>query len=123
MSTTPDCFYRIDNDRKNFNHFMFYKRWTTSVSQYYQKFYADCLKINNQKKLLGTIYKTYVQIIYAYKNKEISLLEYNALEKILFTDIKLSNIHRAIFFLCKQYNLNVIRIKGVNKLLEAIIII
>jgi len=124
ISLLPDCYYRIDEDRKNFNTSNFLTRWVDAANQY-------CTKINlllpqNLKKYLrGTIFHAYFQVLYNFRLQKISFQEFISLEKSVQTNISYSNLNyikKKLFTLTKIYNLYCFRIPGFNRLLLKLII-
>lgn len=124
VSGEADCYYRIDEGRKNFDSFIFLERWVKSTVQYYEKFEKQVGK-KKRRYLLGTIYQTRLQIIIHLKDSRISVEQFNILEKCLWTGsltMNLSVFKRIIFRFSKWYNLNLVRVPGINKLLSLLII-
>ncbi len=78
----PDCYYRIDEDRKIFNAFNFISLRIDSTILYVQRF--KFLPINQRKYLIGTIYETFLQLVYVLKKKQISKVEFEILKEKLF---------------------------------------
>lgn len=64
----PDCYYRIDEGRKNFSQFIFLQKWISSALLFYKKFYVLARPSHLEKKLLGTVYGAYLQILFSFKN-------------------------------------------------------
>lgn len=122
---TPDCYYRIDEARKNFNAFAFLERWVTSAIKYYDKFYPQANKNSKQNYLLGTIYETYLQIIYNKKKKKIAQQQFHELEIALIDKNKikgLSAFKNFLFRISKLYNLYCFRVPGINRLIKNMIV-
>lgn len=115
----PDCYYRIGENRKNFNSDEFFNRWISAALQYCDKFHP-LLKKAEKKKLIGTVFQTYLSLILAYKEKQLSYSSFQILEnKILQTpDISLYFFARQIIRLVRFYNLHFPRIPGFNRLLK-----
>lgn len=119
-----DCYYRIDEDRKNFDNYRFLERWVKSAVQYYEKF-EKLVGQQNRRYLLGTIYQTRLQMIIHLKDSRINAEQFNNLEKCLWTIELTSNLSvfkKVIFRFSKWYNLHGVRIPGINKLLSLLII-
>jgi glycosyltransferase involved in cell wall biosynthesis len=114
--TSPDCYYRIDEGRKNFNTFDFLLRRVESSNLYVSKFSSLILDKKIRHFLVGTIYMTYLQILLQFKNKTISQFQYKILENNLLTDthVTLSDFERFIFFSGKFFYLLPFRIPGIN---------
>ena len=124
-NTQPDCFYRIDEARKNFNTLQFLTRWVESALKYYTKFYPQAKQIKTQNYLLGTIYETHLQIIYNYKHKQLNKVDFKFLENKLIskkTVLGLSSFKLYLFKVAGFYNLYCVRIPGINKILKHILI-
>ncbi len=117
----PDCYYRIDEARKNFNTYDFLERWVVSAIQYYNKFYREAKLHNKQTYLLGTIYETYLQIIYNTKQKKLATDKFQKLEKELLDKNKVAGLiffKRKLIHISKIYNLYCFRVPGVNRLIK-----
>jgi glycosyltransferase involved in cell wall biosynthesis len=125
ITQEPDCFYRIDEDRKNFGHHNFLNRWVESAILYFFKFY-DKANIQNKKNyLMGTLFKTYLQILYYYKTKHISKIEYLSLKNKLFNNEILKHVNfknKLCFYFSGFYNLLPFKIPGVNFIIHKILI-
>jgi glycosyltransferase involved in cell wall biosynthesis len=120
----PDCYLRIDNDRKNFNEFEFLNRWVNSVQLYCDKFYG-IIKKNNRNYLLGTIYRVIEQVSYQNRLKSINLNQFLELQ----ATIKNIQIYQSINFLKRfylylgwEYNKQKIRIPGINYILYKLLL-
>ena len=121
----PDCYYRIDNARKNFDQYVFLQKWIDSALKYYGKFYLLAKPKRLNKNLLGTIYATYIQVLYSYKTKEISKMEYIELKCRLINPEIIGEIKfktRVCFFLATTFNLLPFRVPGVNFVLSRLIV-
>lgn len=120
----PDCFYRIDEERKNFGNYVFLDRWVESAVLYFNEFYIVAKKQNNQNYLIGTLFKTHLQILHYYKTKKISKTEYSALKDKLFCDTIISHINfknKLCFKFSEIYNQLPFRIPGVNFIINRIL--
>ena len=121
VCSTPDCFYRVDEVRKNYDSFEFLNRWVSSAVKYYLKFNKQ---INDSNYLIGTIYHTYNQILFQYKSKLITQKDFSLLEKTLFDEkLELSSFHKFLFILVKKVNLLPFRIIGFNYVMRKLIVI
>lgn len=116
----PDCYYRIEEKRKNFNIFLFLNKWVSSSRKYYAKFYSDAVVLGVNKSLMGTIYKTYLQLLYHFKRGEISREELSLLENQLL-GINMSDFERNFFKISKVLNLLPIRLPGINWIVNKVI--
>ncbi len=85
-----DCFYRIDQERQNFNNILFLERWVESAHLYYFTFLNEAKDKNLDKNLIGTIYKTYLNILY-YKRKGYISKEFFLLLKSKLIDEKVKS--------------------------------
>jgi glycosyltransferase involved in cell wall biosynthesis len=115
----PDCYYRISEERKNFDDFNFMKRWVSSAIQYINKF-KELVKTEDRIFLLGTIFHTMLQLIFFRRSKKISTNEFNDLYAQLNACIivqELSSLKRMILVFSKWYNLKFIRLPGLNRLI------
>lgn len=120
----PDCYFRIDEARKNFREFDFLERWVNSSLKYCDKF-ANVIPAELKPLLLGTLYQTYLQILLKYRLNKIQKQEFLILEKKLMNASVVkesSSVKRFFLKLSKFYNLYLIRIPGINKLVRTLII-
>jgi glycosyltransferase involved in cell wall biosynthesis len=124
-SLQPDCYYRIDEKRMNYDYVIFLHRWINAAIKYYQKFHAPAKLLNRQKQLMGTIFETFISLNYKRKKNNITHLQFLELKNILIDKNKLAGLN---FFKIKIlsatqfYNLNFIRIPGINKILKKMLI-
>ena len=117
----PDCYYRIDEDRKTFNAFNFISLRIDSTILYVQRF--KFLPINRRKYLIGTIYETFLQLIYTLKKQEITKVEFEVLKEKLFTQsMSLTKMQKIIFCCSQLYNFNLYRVKGFNRFFKYLIL-
>ena len=117
----PDCYYRIDEDRKTFNAFNFISLRIDSTILYVQRF--KFLPINRRKYLIGTIYETFLQLIYTLKKQEITKVEFEILKEKLFTQsMSLTKMQKIIFCCSQLYNFNLYRVKGFNRFFKYLIL-
>jgi len=117
FNSSPDCYYRIDETRMNFSDFEFFKKWVDSSVRYYYKFYYLARAKKMEKKLIGTQFKSYLQILNAYRIKKINKDQFEVLEQELIYPKE--NMHYSFFKLfsfriLKKANLMPIHIKGIN---------
>jgi glycosyltransferase involved in cell wall biosynthesis len=118
----PDCFYRVDESRKNFSPSVFLGNWVEAVNQYTAKF-ERLVKSSQKKYLVGTIFETYIQLLVYLKRKELSTEDFNSLEKKLLQPNRLKRIQRSIFSFVSFYNLHLPRVPGINLTLKKLLII
>lgn len=117
----PDCFYRIDESRKNYNAVVFLERWVDSAVKYYLKFYPLIKQISKQNYLLGTIYETLLQLTYHYRIKKINKPDFKFLKSKLLEgnpELKIKFFKKVIFGIAQVYNIYCFRIPGVNKVFK-----
>ncbi len=118
----PDCYYRIDEERKDLNSFNFMNRWIDASVMYLQRFQS--IPKENKKYLIGTIYETYIQLLFQFKTYKITSEEFSLLEKKILTQTNIiSKNHYFLFSVSKFYNLNMLRIPGINKTLKRLLIL
>ncbi len=120
----PDCFYRIADDRLNFENFELLSRYVQSATRYYSKFFPLAEKRGLQNKLMGTIYRMYTRILYCYKKKKISNSQLQQLEKQLLNAEAipaLKGFKRTVFTAGKLAEQLPIRIPGINWTLSHLI--
>ena len=117
----PDCYYRIDEDRKTFNAFNFISLRIDSTILYVQRF--KFLPMKQRKYLIGTIYETFLQLVYVLKKQQITKVEFEILKKKLFNQsINLTKIQKILFNCSQLYNFNLFRLMGVNRIFKYLIL-
>lgn len=124
ISNKLDCYYRIEEERKNFSSFLFLKRWVKSAVMYCDKF-EILLEHKHRKFIFGTILKTYSQIFLNLKQKKITDQEFQELQKELFSSYICNEMsfYRKLLFKCFYfYNAKLPRIPGVNWLFYNLIV-
>ncbi len=118
----PDCYYRIDEDRKTFNAFNFIRLRIDATILYIQRF--NFLPMKQRKYLIGTIYETFLQLVYVLKKKQITRAEFEMLKKKLFNQsMNLTKIQKILFYFSQFYNFNLHRVKGINLFFKYLILI
>jgi glycosyltransferase involved in cell wall biosynthesis len=120
----PDCYYRIDEDRKTFNSYDFLSRWVDSALKYCNKFY-EIVPEKLKPSLLGTIFQTYLQVIYQLKLKKITKQEFRILNVKLLSCKLLSEsgtMKKMLFKVAGAYNLYFFRIPGLNMVIKNMIL-
>ena len=125
INSLPDCYYRIDTERRNYNTYDFLERWMISAVKYCNKM-EHIVPESSKRYLFGTIIKSYQQIVLHLKQDKITSDEFNRLEKILFDVNILINVsfyRKTILRLYCIYNIGQLRIPGINRGLELLIII
>jgi hypothetical protein len=119
FDTSPDCYYRISDERRNFNEFVFLQRWVSSAIQYCNKF-KDLVKTQEQSFLLGTIFQTMLQLFFCKRNNRISKDEFKELYGQLNSCAvvqELRQVKKLILAFSKWYNLEFIHVPGLNRLI------
>lgn len=121
----PDCYYRIDESRKNFEIVSFLERWIDASLLYYNKFIA---LTNTQKRnyLFGTVFETYLQLMHRLKCKQITKTQFKELEmRLLNGSISKSvNPIKAILLACaKINNTGPIKLPGLNSFLKKVLML
>ena len=122
---TPDCYYRVDEARKNYNAADFLGRWVASALKYCDKM-KTLVPARLARFLPGTIYQTYYQVIYHFRQGLISKEEFSRLEHLLLGNesmVRLGVVKQALLVFSKWYNLHCFRIPGLNRFLRACIVI
>mgnify|MGYP000909707201 CR=1 FL=1 len=121
----PDCFYRIDEERKNFSAYIFLERWVDSAVRYCNKF-SPLVDVSLLKFLWGTKMAASLQLYYHVRESRITRQEYSELKRKLWEQ-KLTGsfgwFRLLIFKVSEFYNLWFPRIPGVNWMLTKLIIL
>lgn len=120
IKSEPDCYYRIDEERKNYDSYSFLKRWVDSAIQYCDKF-KNLVKKEESTHLLGTLYQTQIEVIHQRKNRHISKEEFKKLTERLSSCSILMTLNatkKLIFTLAIGYNIYLFRVPGLNKLFK-----
>ena len=117
----PDCYYRIDEERKIFNAFNFISLRIDSTILYVQRF--KFLPMKQRKYLIGTIYETFLQLVFTLKIQQITRAEFELLKKKLFNQsVNLTKIQQILFCCSQLYNFNLFRVMGVNRIFKYLIL-
>jgi glycosyltransferase involved in cell wall biosynthesis len=120
----PDCFFRIDEQRINYDYFSFLLRWIDSAILFCEKFRRIAPK-QKQNLFLGTIFQTYLTLLLYYKDQRLDEKSYMMLEEKLLDEankFEIGFLKRKLFALVKYYNLLHFRIPGVNRILKKVIL-
>ena len=118
----PDCYYRIDEERKIFNTFNFISLRIDATILYVQRF--NFLPMKQRKYLIGTIYETFLQLVYVLKKKQITRAEFEILKEKLFKQsMYLTKMQKILFYCSQFYNFNLYRVMGVNRFFKYLILI
>lgn len=126
VSGSPDCYYRIGDERRNYNTFNYNRLRIKSCGLYFRKFHKLAQERGFENKMLGSVYETYLQIINHTRYKKMTFEEFQILEKELLNDevITIFTFPKKILFrISKFYHFNLLRIPGVNKIITALILI
>lgn len=120
----PDCFYRIDEDRKVLKPYDLLEGFTRSALKYYFKFYEQAARTGRHRLLVGIIYQTHIQLIHYRKLDKISQGEFDRLYTLLmdpaFTE-RIGTVKRTLLKLSGWYNALPVRIPGVNLVLYRLV--
>ena len=124
VNGAPDCYYRTDESRKNFEELNFLQRWTSASVQYCSKF--ERLAPPGLKKFLfGTVFQTYLSVLLSCKAKKISRPELALLEEKLLEQPLMSAAPprvKLVLKLARAYNLGFARIPGLNRFLKKFVV-
>lgn len=122
LRTKPDCYYRIDEVRKNFNAHAFMKRWIDSAVAYFNKYF---LKVDRPGLLYGTVFRTYLQLILHRRNGSLTKQEFDSLERDLFCTLSSppSGLRGILLKIAFLYNRYAPKVPGVNFLLFKLIVL
>jgi glycosyltransferase involved in cell wall biosynthesis len=125
INSSPDCYYRIDEERKNFDAFVFLFRRVESSNLYVKKFSALIMDNALKRYLIGTVYMTYLQILWQFKNNTISKLQLNELETKLLgdNDFILTTSQKMMFSLGRFFFILPLRIRGINWLITKVLLL
>jgi glycosyltransferase involved in cell wall biosynthesis len=124
ISNDLDCYYRIEEERKNFSSFSFLKRWVKSAVMYCDKFEVLVLQ-ENRRFIFGTILKTYSQILINLNSKKITQQESNELKEELFSSAictEMNSMRKLLFKGFYFYNTRLPHVPGVNWLFSKFIV-
>lgn len=121
----PDCYYRIDEHRKNYNTYTFLSKWTESALLYCDKM-SQLVAKEQTRYLVGTIFQTYFQVMHHFKLKQLSTTEFQTLEERLLQSSymqQLRPLKRQCISLFRFYNLRMPRIPGGNRFLKVLLLL
>ena len=80
--------------------------------------------MKQRKYLIGTIYETFLQLVYVLKKKQITRAEFEILKEKLFKQgMRLTKIQKVLFYCSQFYNFNLYRVIGVNRFFKYLILI
>lgn len=123
-SGPPDCFFRTSEERKNFDTTSFLRKWVAGAVMYCKKFNLPAKERNLHKYLNGTVYHTYMQLLWAYKQQKIGKETFKELKQLLFEVTAVTGLpltKKAIFQAAGFYNLLPVRVPGINLALRKLI--
>lgn len=119
-----DCFYRIDESRKNFNSYEFLQKHVRSCKKYIIKF-NSIVEQHQKKYLAGTVLRAFHLAILHFRQGSINKKEFQSLINDLSHATSYLNwnaFQKTLFKLFYLYNQWSPQIPGVNRLLSAAII-
>jgi glycosyltransferase involved in cell wall biosynthesis len=120
IAGAPDCFYRIDEDRKVLRPYDLLNAYTRAAVLYYDKFRDRAVDTGRSSLLFGTIYRTYVQILHGRKVGWVDDEQCRTLIALLMTPAiqrDMGGFRRRCFRASYYFNTLPVRIRGVNMLL------
>ncbi len=120
----PDCFYRIDEQRKVLKPFALMEGFTRSALKYYSKFYEQARRTGRHRLLVGIIYQTHIQLIHFRKLGRITPAEYQQLHELLMDPAIKQSLgwsKQALLSISGFYNSLPVRVPGVNMVLYRLI--
>jgi glycosyltransferase involved in cell wall biosynthesis len=124
VNAVPDCYYRIDESRKNYEELSFLQRWTGASVQYCSKF-MSLVPPDLKKFLFGTVFQTYLSVLLSCKAQKIDLAGLAPLEEKLFSQPLMSHAPKRVKWMLKlarAYNLGFMRIPGMNRFLKKFVV-
>jgi glycosyltransferase involved in cell wall biosynthesis len=124
VNAAPDCYYRIDESRKNYEELNFLQRWTSASAQYCSKF-MSLVQPTHKKFLFGTVFQTYLSVLLSYKAQKIDRSGLAQLEEKLFSQPLMNDAPKRVKWmlrLARAYNLGFMRIPGMNRFLKKFVV-
>lgn len=119
FNSAPDCFYRIDPNRLNYDIAEFLARWVGSSLQYVAKF--DALVPSKYRKYLRlTLFQTYLQVLYYKGAKNLTPQAFAALQlRLTKSEVAIKSLGKKawLFSLASFFN-GRIKLPGVNYLIR-----
>ncbi|MBK7945530.1 MAG: glycosyltransferase [Flavobacteriales bacterium] len=121
--TAPDCYYRIDEERKVLQPMRLLKSFAESAVRYKDKFQQQAHSIGRSHLLLGIIHRTHLQVLLYRKLNRITDADLEELERILFAPAHGSKGYprRWLFSISRWYNLLPLRVPGINLLITKLL--
>ncbi len=123
--TITDCYYRIDEERKTYKEYAFMKCLTDSAVMYCNEFEKQVNKYM-VKYLYGTVFQISLSLIQNFKRRNINRSEYGELQQLLLSSTLYSRsgvFKKIIFKTALFYNLYLIRVPGINKIISMIVVL
>ena len=120
-----DCYYRIDEKRKTYKEYTFSKCLTDSAVMYCNEFEKQVNKYM-VKYLYGTVFQISLSLIQSFKHGGISRSEYYELQQLLLSSTLYSRtgiFKKIIFKTALFYNLYLIRVPGINKIISMLVVL
>lgn len=114
---TPDCYYRVDSSRINFDYYQLLSKYVESAIQFYIKFFPLVTSRGMHRVLLGTVYQIYARLLFGLREGEITRNEFKELEKQLLNGRVITGLNRlkkSLFKAARIANKLPVRIKGLN---------
>lgn len=123
FNSTPDCYYRIDPERLNYDLPEFLDRWVDASVQYVIKF-TNLAPLNYRKFLRLTLYQTYLQILYYRRTRKIDDNIFDELERKLLTNAGVKSClgNKAWLFSMSSFFNRYLKLPGVNFVIRKCII-
>lgn len=121
----PDCYYRIGDDRRNYNTFNYNRLRIKSCGLYFEKFHKSAQTKGLGNKMLGCVYETYLQIINHTRYNKMTMDEFHILEKELLNDKIVTTFtlsKKILFRMSRFYHFHLPRVPGINKIITALIL-
>lgn len=121
-SKTPDCFYRISEERKIMNPIMFYTHWVDSIEIYIEKTFRniELVKFIKDSSLLkGTLINGLTTLLYAEQKGDINEDDSNRLiSRLLKLSLYRFENEKYLKMYIKLYRMGFHNIKGFNFVLR-----
>lgn len=120
----PDCYFRVDERRKNFRAEEFLSRWVRSCHRYCRKF-SPQLPARKRKLLLGTCYQLMAQVSFHFRQKELQPEAYGELLRCIETTATpfLNPFRSSVWASGRWYQRQPIRVPGVNRVIKRLLLV
>jgi glycosyltransferase involved in cell wall biosynthesis len=116
----PDCFYRINEDRKTSSEAELMQKWVDAACKYYSKF-MKIVPFKLSRTIMGTLVETYLQLLYRHKRRRIDRNTFISLENRLFNVMHPTFTQKTCFGLMRINNYSSISLPGINWFLRRIL--